>query len=84
MLLSLAILTLALLVGMPLTPGLRRLALYCVFTPIYWMPYTAVLHVVTHESSTAQKITCCRSASKCKMMCYFLMLFLYEPWVGQR
>lgn len=73
MLLSLAVLTLCTVSRDATNPWPEKAGfVLCVYSHILDAIHS-LLHVVTHESSTAQKITCCRSASKFKLMCYFLM-----------
>lgn len=92
MLLSLVVSRLVLLVGMMLTPptypdntsfALLTLTYCMLHTVLLTSSYTGVLNN-NNKNPIIIMIYGYRRASKCKMTCYFSILFLYKHWVGQK
>lgn len=93
MLLSLVVSRLVLLVGMMLTPpptypdntsfALLTLTYWMLHTVLLTSSYTGVLNN-NNKNPIIIMIYGYRRASKCKMTCYFSILFLYKHWVGQK
>lgn len=92
MLLSLVVSRLVLLVGMMLTPPTYPdNTSFALLTLSYWMLHTVLLTssytgVLTNNNKNPIIIMIYgyRRASKCKMTCYFSILFLYKHRVGQK